>query len=204
MDAVAKASKILSRIGEDSEVEAREIQEKAQRKVDEILAQAKTKAKTVEDEILQKGRRDAELIKQRVIANAKLRAKKHYLDIKEEMIQQAFDEAAKKLGRITSSEEYPDTLKNIIAEGIESLGAESVEVLVRREDAKLVNKALTKELGKNLGVNIALSEDSIDTLGGAIIRTRDRKIEVNNTFEARMRRMRDELRSKVAKILFEE
>jgi V/A-type H+-transporting ATPase subunit E len=204
MNATAKASKITSRIEEDSEHEAQEILRNAQAKADEILAQAKIQAKSVEDEIIQKGRHDAELIKQRIIANAKLQAKKHGLDVKEEIIQHAFDEAEKRLTKITSSKEYPDILKNIIAEGVESIGVEDVEVVVREEDIKLVNNAFLKELRKKLGVNITLSKDSIESLGGAIIRTMDGKIVVNNTFETRMRRMRDELRSKVAKILFEE
>ena len=204
MNAAAKASKITSRIEEDSEVEAQEILRDAQAKADEIIAQAKAEAKSVEDEIIQKGRHDAELINQRIIANAKLRAKKHGLDVKEKIIQNAFDEAEKRLEKITLSKEYQNILKSIIAEGVESIGGDDVEVVVRKEDVKLVNKAFLKELRKKLGVNITLSEDSIKSLGGAIIRTRDGTIVVNNTFETRMRRMRDELRSKVAKILFEE
>jgi V/A-type H+-transporting ATPase subunit E len=204
MNAAAKASKITSRIEEDSEVEAQEILRDVQAKADEIIAKTKAQAKSVEDEIIQKGRHDAELINQRIIANAKLQAKKHGLDVKEEIIQNAFDEAEKRLEKITLSKEYPNILKSIIAEGVESIGGDDVEVVVRKEDVKLVNKAFLKELRKKLSVNITLSEDSIKSLGGAIIRTRDGTIVVNNTFETRMRRMRDELRSKVAKILFEE
>ncbi|MDP6459488.1 MAG: V-type ATP synthase subunit E family protein [Candidatus Hydrothermarchaeota archaeon] len=204
MNAAAKASKITSRIEEDSEVEAQEILRDFQAKADEIIAKTKAQAKSIEDEIIQKGRHDAELINQRIIANAKLQAKKHGLDVKEEIIQNAFDEAEKRLEKITLSKEYQNILKSIIAEGVESIGGDDVEVVVRKEDVKLVNKAFLKELRKKLGVNITLSEDSIKSLGGAIIRTRDGTIVVNNTFETRMRRMRDELRSKVAKILFEE
>ncbi|MDP6613303.1 MAG: V-type ATP synthase subunit E family protein, partial [Candidatus Hydrothermarchaeota archaeon] len=195
---------ITSRIEEDSEVEAQEILRDFQAKADEIIAKTKAQAKSIEDEIIQKGRHDAELINQRIIANAKLQAKKHGLDVKEEIIQNAFDEAEKRLEKITLSKEYQNILKSIIAEGVESIGGDDVEVVVRKEDVKLVNKAFLKELRKKLGVNITLSEDSIKSLGGAIIRTRDGTIVVNNTFETRMRRMRDELRSKVAKILFEE
>lgn len=203
MNAAAKASKITSRIEEDSEHEAEEILREAQAKADEILSQGKNQAIAAEEEIIQKGRSDAELIKQRTIANAKLRSKKHGLDVKEEMIQKAFEEAEKKLAEITSSKEYSRIMMNVIKEGVESISGNSAEVVIRKEDVE-ISKAVLGELSKKLKVDITLSGNHIESQGGAIIRSKDGKIEVNNTFESRMRRMRDELRSKVARVLFEE
>ncbi len=52
-------------------------------------------------------------------------------------------------------------------------------------------KETTLELGEN-----------IKTIGGAIVKTRNGEIEVNNTIEARMSRFKKDLRSKVAAVLF--
>lgn len=200
----SKADKIISKIIEDSDREAEEILEKGREKANAILAEAKSQAKIAEDELLQKGNRDAELIKQRIIANAKLQVKKHRLDTKEEVIQQAFSEAEKKLMTVASSKDYSLILRSLISEGVKTLGAKDVEVVVRKEDMKLADKAFLSGLNEELGIHVSLSSNSIESLGGAVIRAKDGKVEVNNTFETRLLRMRDDLRNRAAKILFEE
>ncbi len=44
--------------------------------------------------------------------------------------------------------------------------------------------------------------DNIKTIGGAVVKTKNGDIEVNNTIEARMLRFKKSLRSEVARILF--
>ena len=44
--------------------------------------------------------------------------------------------------------------------------------------------------------------ETIDTIGGAILKTSDGDIEVNNTIEARLERFKSILRSEVAEVLF--
>jgi V/A-type H+-transporting ATPase subunit E len=44
--------------------------------------------------------------------------------------------------------------------------------------------------------------DAIDTIGGAVLKTKNGEIEVNNTIEARLLRYKKDLRGQVAKILF--
>ena len=51
------------------------------------------------------------------------------------------------------------------------------------------------------GIKFTLGEP-IDAIGGAILKTADGDIEVNNTIEARLERFKSILRSEVAEILF--
>jgi V/A-type H+-transporting ATPase subunit E len=202
-DAKEKAAKIIERIQEDAAKEAEDILAEARKQVEDILREAREKAGELEREIIAKGEKEAELLRQRIIANAKLRAKKSKLDAKEELIRTAFKEAEEELLRISSSKEYGSILRRIIAEGASSVG-EDVEVVAREADAELLSDDFLNGLSKELGVNITLSPESIETMGGVVIRSKNGKIEVNNTFETRMLRMQDALRSKVARILFAE
>jgi|TARA_B100000315_G_C14578003_1_gene588942 V/A-type H+-transporting ATPase subunit E len=202
MDATSNGSKIISRIKEDSDLETQEILKNAQKIADDIIFSAKNKAKSEETEIIEKAKHDAELTKQRIIANAKLKSKKHCLDIKEGIIQNTFDDAEKKLGNFRASSIYPEILKDIIEEGIESIKGEDAEISVKKEDIAILTSDFLKDLSKKFKMSLTISKESIRSNGGALIRTIDGKIVVNNTFETRMQRMRDHLRSEVAKILF--
>lgn len=188
--------KIISKIKEDAEREAEKIKEKARKKEEEILKKAEAEAKSKSDEILNQGKKEAELEKQRILANAKLQAKKIKLDVKEKIIEKSFSLAEEKLKELVSSEEYEKILKDLIREAISTLGREDLEVLCRKEDEKIVKKII-KDLS-----GVELAKDNISTIGGVIVRSKDRQVQVDNTFEARLTRMRDDLRIEVAKILF--
>ncbi len=199
--AEAAAAKIIGKIEEDADKEANGVLVEARGKVEEIIKEAQTKAREEEEGIIQKGRREAELVKQRIIADAKLRARKQKLDLKEAAIEAAFSEAERELQKLPSTSKYPSILLRIIKEAVASIGTD-IEILASKADRKLLNQNSLKTLSKELGVNVALAPQMIETYGGAVVRTKDGKIEVDNTFETRMSRMRDSLRSEVAKILF--
>lgn len=199
--AEAAAAKIIGKIEEDADKEAKGVLGEARGKAEEIIKEAQTKAREEEEEIIQKGRREAELVKQRIIADAKLRARKQKLDLKEAAIEAAFSEAERELQKLPPTSKYPFILLRIIKEAVASIGTD-IEILASKADRKLLNQNSLKTLSNELGVNVALAPQTIETYGGAVVRTKDGKIEVDNTFETRMSRMRDSLRSEVAKILF--
>lgn len=192
----AEIKKIISKIKEDAEREAEKIKKEARKKEEEILKKAEAEAKSKSDEILNQGKKEAELEKQRILANAKLQARKIKLDVKEKIIEKSFSLAEEKLKEVISSEEYEKILKDLIREAISTIGREDIEVLCRKEDEKVVKKII-KDLS-----GVELAKDNISTIGGVIVRSKDRQVQVDNTFEARLTRMRDDLRIEVAKILF--
>ena len=82
-----------------------------------------------------------------------------------------------------------------------------LEVILSEEDASYVNKSLLKELSDEIsaeGVNVrlSLSGERIKSAGGVIVRGKDGKIAVNNTFEQRMIRFSTSLREDIVKTLF--
>ncbi len=194
--------KIIEKIEEDAGKEADAVLKEAGSKAEEIIKEAQSRAKNEEEEILQKGGREAELVKQRIIADAKLRARKQKLDVKEAAIQAAFREAEKEIQKVGTTAKYPSILKRMIKEAVASIGSDEIEILAREADRKILTRDFLKALSKELGVNILLAPQTIETCGGAIVRIKDGKIEADNTFETKMSRMRDGLRSQIAKILF--
>jgi len=196
-----KVEKIIAKIEEDAKAEADKIISEAKAQAEEIRKEAEAKAKAKREEILSRGRREAEQERARIVANAKLKARKAVLDAREEVIKEAFSKAQEALAKIAKEERYPEILKKLVLEAVDTIGAD-VEVLARKEDKKIFTKAFLKEIEKEAKVKVTLAKETISSIGGVVVRSKDGRSEVDNTFETRLERISSELRRKVAKVLF--
>jgi|Deesub1362A_J573_1020465.scaffolds.fasta_scaffold00005_5 V/A-type H+-transporting ATPase subunit E len=197
-----KVQNIIKKIEGDSKAEVENILKEAKKQASEIVEEAEEKAKTIEEEILRRGERDAEQEKLRIVANAKLKSRKMILDGKEEVISEAFSKAREILQDIGASDKYYDVLRDLIKEAAVSVGDKEIILLARKEDHKILTKNFLKKLSKELDCQLALDSTPIKTMGGVVCRSKDGRIEVDNTLETRLERMKEDLRPKVAKILF--
>lgn len=191
-----ESSLILEKIREDSEKEVERIIGEAKKKSEEIIKKSEKEGKERYEELIIQGKKNAELEKQRIIANARLQAKKLILETKESIIEKTFSLAEKKLRDIVSSDEYESILRKLIEEAISSIPDKQLQILCDERDRELLRKII-KEFPR-----VELSEENISTIGGIIVKSKDGRIQVDNTFETRIERMRNDLRVKVARILF--
>jgi len=193
--------KITEKIAAGSKGEADGIMKEAKSKTNEITSEAKKKAEALKAEIVDRGERDGERERLRIIANAKLQARKIKLEAKEDVIKEAFKMAEDQLEEIGSSGQYSSILAALIKEAQAVVG-EDIEVIARKDDSKVLTTEYLNKLAADTKSRIELSPDAIDTIGGVIVKAKDGKAEVNNTIEMRMERMRGDLRPKVAGALF--
>jgi len=196
-----KVEKIIAKIEDDAKAEVERILNEAKAQAAEIRSEAEAKAKAKKAEIISRGKREAEQERARIVANAKLRARRTLLDAKEEVIKEAFSRAEKALADVAKEERYPEILKKLILEAIETIGGD-VEILARKEDKKILSKSFLQDITKEAKVKVTLAKDTISSIGGVVVRSKDGKAEVDNTFETRLERISAELRSSVAKVLF--
>ncbi len=88
----------------------------------------------------------------------------------------------------------------------EELGGGDLIIQVKESDVAKVESQL-KELSGNLSTKLGVSTtlamgEPINAIGGAILKTKNGDIEVNNTIESRLDRFKGLLRSEVANVLF--
>lgn len=200
---MGEIDKITEKIAAGSKEEVDGIKKEAKSQAKEITSEAEKKAEELKAEIVDIGKRDAEREKQRIVANAKLQARKLRLDAKEDVIKEAFKAAEDNLKKISSGKEYSSVLASLIKEA-HAVVRGDVEVIVRGDDSKVLTSEYIQKLSADTKSRIELSSATIDTIGGAIVKAKDGKTEVNNTIEMRMERMRGDIRPKVAKALFVE
>ena len=221
------ADKIVSNIMSDAQAKADVNKSEAQVKVDAILADGEKRAEATKVKISEDAAKQAEMRYQQIISEAKMNARRAELGAKEEVIEEAFSKATEDLTNManTNDSEYVDALVEMIKEAAVEIGGGDLIVLLKEEDIPKVQdklesivglikslikrekpsdlSAIATEVSQETDVETTLEiGEPIDTIGGAILRTRNGEIQVNNTIESRMLRFKKSLRSEVAKTLF--
>lgn len=200
--------KIVSSIMSDAQFKADSKLEEAENESKSILEEGEKIADMEKDKILDDGKKLSAMRYQQIISESKMNSRRMELEAREEVIDKSFKMAEEKLTKISSSEsaEYIESLKNIINEAALEIGGGELIVLLKSEDvAKIadsissIENVVIEKTGNETKLEIG---ENINTIGGAIVKTKNGDIEVNNTIEARMLRFKKSLRSEVARILF--
>ena len=196
--------KIVSSIMSEAQGKADVIIQEANAEVSSITAKAEKTAEAEKAKISDNGKKQSEMRYQQIISEAKMNARRAELGAKEEVIEAAFTKATDELKAKAASgdEDYENSLSKMIKEAADELGSKDLILQLNERDTDNMKSQLS-------GVSTFQIEDitfelgePIDAIGGAILKTSNGEIEVNNTIEARLERFKSILRSEVAEILF--
>ena len=196
--------KIISSIMSEAKAKADVIISEAQVEVNSINQNAEVKAEAEKNKVLDNGKKQSDMRYQQIISEAKMNARRAVMGAKEEIIEIVFDEAVNNLTEIASSndQEYVDSLANMIKEAAEELGGGDLIISMKKEDEDKIKDKLS-EIATDVSSETTFTiGEPIETIGGAILKTKNGDIEVNNTIEARLSRFKKLLRSEVANVLF--
>ena len=105
---------------------------------------------------------------------------------------------------ISNRDEYETLLGKLIKEAADELGHLNLLIHLNEVDTNKIKEGLGLHglySFKLDDINLTIGEP-IDAIGGAILKTSNGEIEVNNTIDARLERFKSILRSEVAEVLF--
>lgn len=202
------ADKIVSSIISEAQSKADVIIQEAEREATLIVEEGQKEAALEKEKILENAKKQSAMKYQQLISEAKMNSRRAELEAREELIESAFKRAEKELKKIAATDEgqYKESLKKIIEEASIEIGGGDLVLLLKEDDVAKIKgaiKAIEKDIGEKTGTKTTLEiGENINTIGGAIVKTKNGEIEVNNTIEARMLRFKKVLRSEVAKVLF--
>jgi V/A-type H+-transporting ATPase subunit E len=146
--------------------------------------------------ILETGEKQAESVKRQIVGAAELDSRNAQLKSLESAVNEAFETATKQVSS-ESGASQEKALVLLIQEGLDVIGPRAT-LLCAAKDRRAVSSAIRK-LGSR--GKLSLGEEEIDTVGGVVLTTPDGSVRFDNTFEARLERMRPTLRKEVAAIL---
>ncbi|RVX71539.1 hypothetical protein B0A52_05111 [Exophiala mesophila] len=135
------------------------------------------------------------------------------LSARQELLDKLFEDARKKLkDASTKSKNYEEILQGLILEGLYILAEKKVELRARKADKDKVlsaSKKAAEEYKKNFGQEVEVKLDEKEWLpeasaGGVFILGSAGKIELNNTFEERLRLLETDALPSIRATLFGE
>ncbi|HML04478.1 MAG TPA: V-type proton ATPase subunit E [Methanobacterium sp.] len=202
------ANKIVSSIMSEAQSKADAIIQESEKEASLIMEEGDKEAISEKEKILENANKQSAMKYQQLISEAKMNSRRAELEAREEVIETAFKNAEEELQKIAagSSEEYKESLKKIIKEASVEIGGGELVLSTKEEDVAKIKDSiptLEKEIETEAGNKTTLEiGENIRTIGGAVVKTKNGDVEVNNTFEARMSRFKKSLRSEVAQVLF--
>ena len=165
----------------------------------ETLAKLEAVRKETEEavsKILETGIKQAEAVKRQIIGAAELDARNIQLKALEKAVNESFDAASNQISELKGTS-YDKAMERLIQEGLEAIGPKA-KVQCSPKDKRVVASIVKKLSGKE---KVSMDDNPVETMGGVVLTTPDESVRFDNTFEARLERMRPNLRQEVAAIL---
>ncbi len=191
----------------------------AGKEADEILAKAEAQAARIlneNDAVVAELRREAMnavyaqamVVERRILATVDLGKRRILLEARERLFELVMERIKALAVEFRSSPQYPGYLQRMIVEGALALDPGEVVVVAAACDQTLLPRALFDGIERELmekhsqRTSLILELDDKGTDIGVVVRSRDRRMECNNTFQARLARIHDEVRAEILKEVF--
>jgi V/A-type H+-transporting ATPase subunit E len=191
--------KIIEKISLEAGDKAESIRKAAEDETKHYLKKANEAALAEKAARINSGKREVDAEVSRMLAQARMEGRKKVRDEKERLISECFDLAGDEIKAVIESNEYPRILGYLIRDGIEKIGADNIIISANSRDIPILEAVVARE--QVMGASIKISDIPIRTMGGVLLKTISGARIVNNTFEARLERMRRDLIFEVAGIL---
>lgn len=185
---------IKERILKDAAQQKEEILAETRKKAEEIRKEGKRTAEKRKEAIILKANQEGEEERHTLLTMERLEARKLQLTEKQKAIEKTFEKA---LDTLVNHPDYSTILETLLLEVVK--GGE--ELILSPRDQKRLGDGFLKKINQKIKGDITLSKETRDIAGGFILRTPD--MEINESFEERIRALRDEMEADVARTLFE-
>lgn len=190
---MAGSEAIINKIISDAKENADVTLKAADKRAEEIIAAAKVNA----EEYLKKERTASEeserLIVERRKTVAALDAKKIALKARQELIDECFEAAEKRILSL-GKEEYLAFVGKLVEEN-----SEDGDLLVLSSEEKYIDAAFVEALSEKLGKKLGISDEKETYVGGIVLRSSS--CDKNLTLKALLRSVREDKEKEIAGIL---
>jgi vacuolar-type H+-ATPase subunit E/Vma4 len=198
--------KIKEEILKDARAKADKILAKARSTEEAILLGAKNKALDYYNTAIAEAQTRAEQEKKRIFGNLPLEEQRIVRRARENVIEKAIQEALQIIS-LGEKFDYPASLKLLIMEGALALGEDVIICRIRKEDQQILSEAFVKSIQDEISTQshnkakIRIVVDEGQRRAGVILESADSRKVFDNTYHARFKRMKDEIRLKIAELL---
>ncbi len=179
------------------------IRRRAERERESTLRRARQDAERKRDQIVRRAEQKAEVESHRMHARTELEVENIKRQAQEQILLQARRQATEGLREQTRRGHYAEQLVRLALAAVRAMKGARFELVLREEDkahAEKIIEALRQRTSGDLGrqVEVAVAQETVRAGGGLIVRSADGRQVCDQTFEARLRRLWEELREEIA------
>jgi V/A-type H+/Na+-transporting ATPase subunit E len=174
----------------------KEIQDRAQAEAQKIRKDAEVRAQSTRSAYLEEAARSVELEKSKLISRAGAERRMALARLKDDLFQQVFARAAQQLALARNHPAYRESFKKMVQETMEELAGEEVTVHIDPHD-----EALCREILREMNRNCEIVAD-LTAIGGLNATTADERLMIFNTFESRLQRAKELMKSEIMSALY--
>ncbi|TAK25107.1 MAG: V-type ATP synthase subunit E [Nitrosarchaeum sp.] len=144
------------------------------------------------DKIISDGKKEADKIEKQIIGSSDLEVRNKHLLTLEIAIDKVFTKALDQIANTSRSGDYSNLMNTLLDESTKILSTTKVIVSTNSKDKDLVQSLLSKYPGAEL------SSQTINCLGGVIVKSKDGAMTFDNTLDARIQRLKPLIRKEIA------
>lgn len=198
---MANLSNITSKIIDDGNKKASDIEEKNKLEVKEILDKYEKKALVKKEEMLIRTKEEGKVKVERILSNSALNVRNEKLKVKQEIINEVFKTAITRLSSL-KDEDFRTFVKNSIL-NLDIDGDE--ELILREEDKNKIDSSFIDSINNELKAkgkigNIHSTYSNAVKAGFLLSKN---NIDINNTFQDLVEANRDSLEKDVIETIFQ-
>ena len=196
---MANEKVLTDEILRDAQTKSERIRKRAERDARKALDDAATEAKAAAAKTLDAARRKADRIVASILATVDQEIRRDQLAAQEGEMEKVFEAARARLADRTAYG-YPAVVAGLAAQAIQAIGGGRVVLELSEADRALATEAwladVRRRAGRDVAIEVAPKSAAIGS--GVRVRSADGRLFVDNSFEARLRRLRPELRRELA------
>lgn len=144
------------------------------------------------DKIISDGKKEAEKIEKQITGSSDLEARNKQLMALEDAVNRVFSKALDQIENTERSGNYANFIKSLLDESTKILGTTNVTVYTNSKDSSVVQSTLSQFSGAQL------SSETIDCIGGVVVKSKDGAMTLDNTIDARIERLKPLIRKEIA------
>lgn len=185
---------ILRAIDSQAAAKASELEREAEERAADILREAEERAQREADRFVAERVEREERATARKLHSAEIAKNRAVADVRSQIFGQLFEQAKSELSTLRSTAGYPAMLAALIEDAARELAKPCV-VRVDPADADVAQEAV-----KLAGLDAEIKPD-FSTIGGAVVVSCDGRTANDNTFEARLARIREDCARDIWEVL---
>ncbi|MEK7399070.1 MAG: V-type ATP synthase subunit E [Candidatus Poribacteria bacterium] len=209
MDSVGSLETLRDQILKQAKEQASAVIEREQRIAEHDLEFAKEDADKIKEQQKARIQSLVDIEKRKILASAEMESRRMLLEKKEELVSNIFAEAETKLEEMRGSKLYIDAVTKSIENAVDNIGdnlivefSEKDKSIFIKDLISSIESDISKAVGKNVKLEFRSSGENISA--GVIIKSKDGRIIIDNTFSNLIKRLEEDIRGKVSEILLQE